>query len=57
MGPRIKKYLLWFLIAFVIYAIFKSPEQAANLVRSAVDGILTVFSGVGRFFDALLSQR
>lgn len=55
-GPKVKKYLGWFLLAFIIYAVFKSPEQAANLVRDAVDGIVAILSGVGRFFDALLGR-
>ena len=56
MGSRLRRYLVWFLVAFLAYAIFKSPEQAANLVRGAVDGIVAIASGVGRFFDALLAR-
>lgn len=55
MGPKLKKYLTWFLVIFVVYAIFKSPEQAASMVNGAFDGIVAVFSAVGRFFDAILS--
>ena len=55
MGPKLKKYLGWFLVIFAVYAIFKSPEQAAQLVSGALDGILAVFSAVGRFFDAVLA--
>lgn len=53
-GPKVKKWVGWFLLAFCVYAVFKSPEQAANLVRGAVDGIFAVFDGIGKFFDALL---
>lgn len=56
MGPKAKKYLIWFLIAFCVYAIFKSPDQAANLVGGAVDGIHQLLTGVGRFFDALIQR-
>lgn len=51
---RAKKVLIWFLIAFAVYAIFKSPDQAAGIVGSAVEGIVSAFGAVGRFFDALL---
>ena len=51
---RAKKVLIWFLIAFAVYAIFKSPDQAAGIVASAWDGIATAVQAIGRFFDALL---
>lgn len=53
---RAKKVLIWFLIAFAVYAIFKSPDQAAGIVASAWDGIVSGFSAIGRFFDALLGS-
>ncbi len=53
---RAKKVLIWFVIAFAVYAIFKSPDQAAGIVGSAWDGIVTGFSAIGRFFDALLGS-
>ncbi len=52
---RARKLLLWFLIAFAVYAIFRSPDQAANIVRSAFDGIIGGLSAIGDFFDALLA--
>lgn len=55
MARTVKKFLGWFLVIFFIYAIFRSPEQAAALVNGAVDGILTVFDALARFFDAILA--
>ncbi len=52
---RARKVLLWFLIAFAVYAVFRSPDQAADIVRSAFDGILSALSAIGAFFDALLA--
>jgi len=52
---RGRKILLWFVIAFLVYAIFASPEQAADIVRRAFDGIMAGFQALGRFFDSLLS--
>ncbi len=52
--PRAKKVLLWFVIAFLVYAIFQSPDQAADIVKSAFDGIVAAVRAVFQFFDALL---
>ncbi|MFV0458713.1 MAG: hypothetical protein ACK5MT_08125 [Actinomycetales bacterium] len=56
MGPRAKKYLIWFLVIFFVYAIFRDPQSAAGLVGGAVDGIVGLLRGVGQFFDALLAR-
>jgi hypothetical protein len=53
---KLKKPLLWLLLAFFIYAVVKSPDQAASMVRSAGDGIAAALRAVGRFFDALLAS-
>ena len=55
MTLKLRRVLLWILVIFALYAIFRSPDQAANVTRSAVDGLGQVVSSVGRFFDALLS--
>jgi hypothetical protein len=52
---RARKLLIWTLIAFGIYAVFRSPDQAAEIVRSGWDGIALGVSAVGQFFDALLT--
>ena len=53
---RVKKILLWLFVAFAAYAIFTSPHQAADIVRSSgtilADGARTM----GSFFDALLHR-
>ena len=53
---KLKKFLGWFLVIFAVYAIFKSPEQAAELVSGAIDGIRELFSALGEFFDAVLAR-
>lgn len=54
MTQRVKKVGGWVLIAFVVYAIVKSPTQAADIVHTSGDvlgqGVRSIFS----FFDALL---
>jgi hypothetical protein len=47
---------MWLVIAFLVYAAFKSPDQAADIMRAAWDGILEGLAAVARFFDALLAS-
>jgi hypothetical protein len=53
---KLKKPLLWLVVAFFAYAIFKSPDQAASIVKSAWQGLLDGLAAIGHFFDALLSK-
>lgn len=55
--PRVRKILLWLLLAFFVYAIVTSPTQAADIVETAWDIILQAFRGIGGFFDALLDKQ
>jgi hypothetical protein len=54
---RVKKVAGWLLIAFLIYAIVKSPTQAADIVKTSVDVIAQGVRSIGAFFDALMSPR
>jgi hypothetical protein len=54
---KLRKPLLWLLLAFFLYAVYKSPDQAASMVRTAWDGIVQGGQAVSRFFDALLAKR
>lgn len=53
---KLKKPLVVLVVAFFLYALFKSPDQAASIVRSAWDGIVEGLHAIGRFFDALLQS-
>ncbi len=53
---RLKRPLLWLLVAFFVYAIFKSPDQAAGIVKGGWAGLMDGLRAVGNFFDALLSS-
>ena len=44
----------WFVVIFVLYAVYKSPEQAAGLVRSLGDWIGTAVTSIASFFDGVL---
>ncbi|HET8983771.1 MAG TPA: hypothetical protein VFN47_13855 [Pedococcus sp.] len=54
--PRVKKILLWILVAFAIYAIFTSPDRAADIVRTSGSILVDGGKGIGQFFDALLRR-
>jgi hypothetical protein len=54
---RIKQVAYLLIAAFLIYAIFKSPDQPASIVRSAWNGIVDGIHTIGRFFNALLDNN
>lgn len=54
--PPIKKIVLWLLVIFILYAIFTSPSDAANIVGSAWDIIVNGVRNIGRFFDSLIAR-
>ena len=54
---RVKTIAWVMVVAFLIYAIFKSPDQAASIVRTAWDGVVDGLHAIGRFFDALLNSK
>ena len=49
----LKKAVVWLIIAFAIYSIIATPQQAAEAVRGAGEGLQTVGLSLGKFFDAL----
>ena len=53
---RVKKILLWVLVAFAAYAIFTSPAQAAEIVKTSGSIVGDGVKNIGHFFDALLSR-
>jgi len=52
----VKKLLLWTLVAFVIYAIFRYPSLAADAVRSVWDFFGQLFESLVRFFNSILTR-
>jgi hypothetical protein len=53
---RVRKILLWVLVAFVAYAIFTSPDQAAEIVKTSGSILADGVRNIGSFFDALLGR-
>ena len=49
-----RKIIQWVVVIFALYTIFHAPDKAADLVRSAFDGMATGGNSVKKFFDALV---
>jgi hypothetical protein len=54
--PRWLRILGWLFLIFLIYAIFNSPQDAANIVVAAIEGIAALFGAVFAFFDAVIGE-
>ncbi len=54
---RVRKIVLWALLAFFVYAIVKSSTQAADIARNIWDLVGQGLASVGSFFDALLTKN
>ena len=54
---RVKKIMLWTLLAFFVYAIVTSPDQAADIANSLWGLTVQGFTSIGRFFDAILNKK
>lgn len=54
---HVKKIVLLAVATFFIYAIFKSPGQAANIVQAAWDIVAQGVKSIGSFFNAILSHN
>lgn len=53
---RVKKILGWVLLAFVVYAIVKSPTQAADIAKTAYNILAQGVTSIFAFFNALLGR-
>lgn len=53
---KVRKVLLWILVVFFVYAIFTSPEKAADIVANIWGVILDGFNALIRFFNSLLAR-
>jgi hypothetical protein len=55
-AKKVLKWVAWAFVAFLVYSIFRSPEQAAALVVGGFQGIAAALGAVFAFFDAILVQ-
>jgi len=54
--PPVKKIVMWLVVIFLLYAIFTSPNDAADIVGSAWDVISNAIQNIGEFFDSLIAR-
>ncbi|WP_192807991.1 hypothetical protein [Janibacter sp. HTCC2649] len=54
--PPVKKIVMWLVVIFLLYAIFTSPNDAADIVGSAWDVISNAIKNIGEFFDSLIAR-
>jgi hypothetical protein len=54
---RVKKILLWVLLAFAVYAVITSPTQAADIVHTTWAIVVEAVTRIGDFFNALLNRK
>ncbi len=53
---KVKKIVIWVIFAFIVYAIFTSPDRSADIVHSAWDIIKNGVTTFGDFFDRILNS-
>lgn len=55
MPAKIKTVVIWLIVAFLVFAVVRNPDQAANVVRAIWDLIYMTISGFVTFFGELVS--
>ncbi len=53
---KARKVILWVVLAFFVYAIFTSPDKAADIVANIWGVIVDGFNAILQFFNSLLSR-
>ena len=55
MPHQVKRIFVWIFWIFVIYAIFTSPDRAADLLITVWEIIVNGLNAIATFFDRLLT--
>lgn len=53
---KARKIILIVLLVFFVYAVFQSPEKAADIVSNIWGVIVDGFNAIQRFFNSLLNR-
>lgn len=53
---KVRKVAIWLVVAFVAYAIFKSPNKSADIVHSIWSILSNGVSQIGTFFSKILGS-
>jgi hypothetical protein len=56
MGPKAKKVILIIVLAFFVYAVFTSPDKAADIVSNIWGVLVDGFNAILTFFNSLLNR-
>ena len=51
-----RRVLMWVLIIFALYAVWRAPEAAAGFVNDVGQALGTIVDSIASFFDGLLSR-
>lgn len=49
-----KKILWWIFVIFILYSIFTSPQESAEVVRTIIEIIVNGFRALGEFFRGIV---
>lgn len=52
---NVKKIVMWILVAFVAYMIYKQPTKAGNILGSVLDAAVHAGKSLFIFFDGILT--
>lgn len=53
---KAKRVALWVVLAFFVYAVFTSPDKAADIVGNIWGVIVDGFNAILQFFNSLLNR-
>jgi hypothetical protein len=53
MPAKLKTLLIVLVVIFLVYAVVRDPERAANVIKSIWDLLYNTIDGFGKFFASL----
>lgn len=53
---KVRKVFIWLVVAFIAYAIFKSPAKSGDIVHSLWSILSNGVDQIGKFFDKILNH-
>ncbi|MDE9365624.1 hypothetical protein PZ938_08395 [Luteipulveratus sp. YIM 133132] len=52
---KVKQFIPWVVLAFLVYAVVTSPNKSADLVRNIWEILSDGVSNIAQFFDNILN--
>jgi len=53
---KVRKIIIWVVFAFIVYAIFTSPDRSADIVHSCWQILTDGVKNMGDFFNSILNH-